>query len=389
MMNFPFKVAAPLCALFLLGMAPLTQAQDEDAPEAGAPAAKATPNLAIRREFLHSFRSAIARNPDAAASLLEEYLKQQQGRRDARLLIDIATEAALMLYRHDRAQPERAIDALDLVVKRFPATRARFFAVKTQAEIFRTSGKPEEGLPLLREAWPQVKNDILDPVMTGVMGESVRTLRALQKPDEAVTLLHEALVTAPPLANWMSYYPMLIETLHDAKRDAEAMQWAALFFRVSPFQEADLQRSTVLVTSGWLKAGEVDKPAAFALAQSQPEAPNPLQEVKAPALPDAVRLALAARVGQEKSATPARISMHLVLGQAREAMLDARELLLKNPKSPASVREVARVFKAADGDVARANAALLFYRDGEGPDPLKTFFAEAPAAPSEVPITPK
>lgn len=92
-----------------------------------------------------------------------------------------------------------------------------------------------------------------------------------------------------------------------------------------------------------------------------------------------MRLALAARVGQEKAATPARIAMQIVLGQTREAILDARAMLLKNPKSPAAVREVARVFKAADGDVARANAALLFYRDAEGADPLKTFFAEAPA----------
>ncbi len=385
MPHFRFKAVAPLGAILLLGLAPLAHAQDEEAPEGGTPAAKATPNLAIRREFLHSFRSAIARNPDAAASLLEEYLKQQQGRRDSRLLIDIATEAALMLYRHDRANPERALEALDGVVRRFPATRFRFFAVKTQAEILRTSGKPEEGITLLREAWPQVKIDILDPVMTGVIGESVRTLRALQKPDEAVTLLHEALATAPPLANWMSYYTMMIETLHDAKREGEAMAWAALFFRVSPFQEADLQRATVQVTNGWLKAGEVDKPTAFALAQSQPEAPNPLQEVPTPALPDAVRLALAARVKQEKAATPARISMQIVLGQTREAMLDARELLLKNPKSAASVREVARVFKATDGDVARANAALLFYRDGEGADPLKTFFAEVSDVPAATP----
>ncbi len=385
MSNLPFKIAPALCAFLLLGTAPQAWAQDEEAPEAGAPAAKATPNLAIRREFLHSFRSAIARNPDAAADLLEEYLKQQQGRRDSRLLIDIATEAALMLYRHDRANPERALEALDGVVQRFPTTRFRFLAVKTQAEILRTSGKPEEGITLLREAWPQVKNDILDPVMLAVMTESVRTLRALQKPDEAVTLLHEALAMAPPLANWMSFYTMLIETLHDAKRDAEAMQWAALFFRVAPFQEADLQRSTALVTSGWLKAGEVDKPSAFALAQSQAEAPNPLQEVKAPTLPDAVRVALAARVGQEKAPTPARIAMHIVLGQPREAMLDAREMMLKNPRSTNAVREVARVFKAADGDVARANAALVFYRDGEGADPLKTFFADVPAAPAVTP----
>ena len=53
-----------MCAFLFLGVAPLAQAQDEEAPEVGAPAAKAAPNLAIRREFFQRFRTAVQQDPE-------------------------------------------------------------------------------------------------------------------------------------------------------------------------------------------------------------------------------------------------------------------------------------------------------------------------------------
>ena len=135
---------------------------------------------------------------------------------------------------------------------------------------------------------------------------------------------------------------------------------------------------TTLVTRGWLQANDMEKPALFAAAQSEVEAPNPLQEVAAPTLPAPVKLALQQRLQSEANneASPSRVAMYLILGEHRLAMLEAREILLRDPTGAAGTAEVARVFKAADGDVARANAFLQFYRTGQGENPLNEFLRE-------------
>ena len=70
-------------------------------------------------------------------------------------------------------------------------------------------------------------------------------------------------------------------------------------------------------------------------------------------------------------------------------MEEARHLLVKRPTAPEGVQQIARVFKASDMNLARANQ-FVAYLDGKGEDPLAAFMAEGEkaAAPDKEVTTP-
>ena len=266
-----------------------------------------------------------------------------------------------------------------MTFQRFPRTRTRYLTIEAKAEILRRSDRLDEAGQLLQTTWPLVQSRNVDPVMTPILSEWVEVLRQQKQPDKAIELLFQALQTAPPLANWMNFYRLMFDAQTDAGHSQESLRWSALFFRVAPYKDDDIARATSLVTRAWLQdAEQMGKPALFAAAQSNADAPNPLQEVALPPLPAPVEATLRARVKSEanKEAAPSRVAMLIVLGDTRAAMLEAREILLNNPTNAAGTAEVARVFKAADGDVARANEFLAFYRTGKGRNPLVEFLNE-------------
>jgi len=75
--------------------------------------------------------------------------------------------------------------------------------------------------------------------------------------------------------------------------------------------------------------------------------------------------------------------MHVMLGEHGDAMLIARRLLLDNPsKGNVAALEMARVFKAADLNMVRANALLQYMQTGQGINPTDEFFKQYPAGPA-------
>ncbi len=352
-------------------------------PSWAAPNDKNDPR-AVRRAFLPEFRAQIQDDASVAPRLLSDFWENSPNQK-AEVLIANSIEAARILWRADRSQTDAALNLLDMTLQRFPRTRTRYLVVEAKAEILRRSGRLDEAGQLLKEVWPQVQSRNLDPVMTPILSEWVEVLRAQKQPDKAIELLYQALQTAPPLVNWMNFYRLMVDAQTDAGHTEEALRWAGLFFRVAPFKDDDIARATSLVTRGWLQdAQQMGNPALFAAAQSTVGAPNPLQQVELPQLPPPARAALQARVKSEadKEAAPSRVAIFIVLGDTRAAMLEAREVLLRDPPGAAGTAEVARVFKAADGDVARANDFLGFYRTGKGQNPLIEFLAEG--GPREV-----
>lgn len=345
---------------------------------APAPPAQGTLNVA-RREFLPSFRAEVKRNPDSAARLLRKFWDEHPDDTD-QLLIIVSIEAASILSRVDRTRPERTLELLAATEKRFAASPFRFLATQDRAQLLRREGRTNEAALLLEAAWPQVKTPTLNPMMLAILSERVEVLRAQKKPEAAVALLEEALTSTPPLANLMNFYRLLVPALQEAGRNDDALRWAGLYFRICPFESDDIARSTALLTRLWLEAGAqgVEKTARFATAQTDIAAPNPLDKLALPRLTAPVEAALRERVAQGESASSARVAIYLALGDARAAMLEARELLLLakiDAKTGENVgaREVARVFKAADGDVARANAFLEWTRSGVGENPILPF----------------
>ena len=362
---------ALLCAL-LVGACGASAGADEDKPRA------------VRRAFLPDFRAQIQDEPSRAPQLLRDFWARNKDQKNE-LLIGISIEAARIVWSADRPAPEGALQLLDLTIQHFPNARLRFRAVEAKAEILRRSDRLDEAAQILRATWPQVQSRNLDEVMLPVLSEWVEVLRAQKQPEQAIELLYQSLQNTPPLAHWMNFYRLMVDAQNEAGHADEALRWAALFYRVAPFRDDDIARATGLVTRGWLQGNQMDKPALFAAAQSEVNGPNPLDEVAPPSLPAPVVAALRARLrGDERGEVSAsRVAMWLMLGDYGAAMLDAREILLRDPTAAAGTSEVARVFKAADGDVARANEFVQFYRTGKGDNPLPKFLEENP--PREVP----
>ena len=345
--------------------------------------AEVTGPRAIKRDFLPDFRAQVKQNPAVAPRLLQEFWQEQQNQ-TTNLLLTTSIEAARILWHTDRSNPDDAIALLDLTVQRFPRTRSRFLVIEAKAEILRRADRLDEASALLEATWPQVQSRNLDPVMLPILSEWVEVLREQKKPEQAIELLQVALQGAPPLANWMNFYRLMVDAQTDAGHSEEALRWAALFFRVAPFEEDDIARATSAVARGWIQSNQMGNPALFTAAQTAVTAPNPLGKISPPTLPETVKVALQTRVqgDSDKDAAPSRIAILLFVGDYRSAMLEAREILLRDPMSAVGTAEVARVFKAADGDVARANAFLTFYRTGKGENPLIEFLREE--APREV-----
>ena len=77
-----------------------------------------------------------------------------------------------------------------------------------------------------------------------------------------------------------------------------------------------------------------------------------------------------------------RVLAYLLLGRLREAMTAARQAIVDDKGGPSGALEIARVFKAADGNLIRGNQWLDFFKDGKGVNPIEAFFKEYLAAPA-------
>jgi hypothetical protein len=80
-----------------------------------------------------------------------------------------------------------------------------------------------------------------------------------------------------------------------------------------------------------------------------------------------------------------RITLFLLSGSYRSAMDEALRYKSELPTSPNGPKQVARVFKAVDLDVKRANAYVEFLKTGKGVSPVSAFLQQFPAEAAETP----
>lgn len=221
------------------------------------------------------------------------------------------------------------------------------------------------------------------------------------KPDDTITLLQSALRQMPVFLNperqksinyqegWM--YERLIDALAKAGREAEALSWGKLFFGEAAFDQASIERATKALSGVWARGNDLAKVRAFAVAQGGGEgaAPSPLAGVAFPKFEAGGGAVAQLKVLKEQQAQgPWRgrvapiISLEIALGQWRAAMEEAQGLLIEDAGAPDGPQQVARVFKAKDGSVVRANA-FLAYLQNKAPNPVPAFLKEADAQEKE------
>lgn len=210
-------------------------------------------------------------------------------------------------------------------------------------------------------------------------GEHWRAAQNQQKqPDQAVSglvkdferrVLGSTTFTAGTTSN-------LITELLAQDKTGEALSWAKLAFTLCRFDEGSIRDATKDVDR-CLSAGELTlaKVNQFAAAQTDAAAPNPLDKVPLPKFDTtAIRAQLADP--NDKSPFEGRLIEWLAIGDYRNAMLIAKSQLVGDVTNQDTALQVARVFKAKDGDIVRANQFLAYYQTGQGDNPIPAFLKE-------------
>ena len=218
-------------------------------------------------------------------------------------------------------------------------------------------------------------------------------------PAETIALLESALQRMPiyldpkrqVALDWSKgwTYEKLVPLLTNAGRTEEALRWGRLYFAEVDYDGKAIENAVKPLSGVWAKSGDFASVRAFAAAQTEAaageERPNPLALVELPKWSDAsaINAEMERLTGlQAKNPQRARvasiISLQIALGQWRAAMEAAMQLMTEDANAPDGTQQVARVFKAHDGSVVRANA-FLAYLEGQGKNPVPAFLAEVDA----------
>ena len=196
-------------------------------------------------------------------------------------------------------------------------------------------------------------------------------------------------------ADWSTgwIYASIVDALVAKKQYAEALRWAKLSYAEAEFSKDAIEKASELPGRVWAGQGDFVSARGFGLAQEDPKRPNPLRDVKLPEINSAeIEAQLKALQGAQKKSydaerAPQIVTLQIALGDLRGAMAEARYLLVKRPNAPEGVQQIARVFKAADMNLTRANQ-FVAYLDGKGEDPLAAFMEEGdPAAALDKAVT--
>ena len=231
---------------------------------------------------------------------------------------------------------------------------------------------PDEAVAYGKAQWPAIQKgdaamwaDVAMPYLT--------VLRAVGDDATRIELLRG--VWTGNLSNagnaagdWMA--PEMARVLIEQGKNAEALSYAKLAWMLAEFKTQSINDATKALLEVWARSDEGgQKSEAFVAAQTDAEAPNPLRDIPLPALSSA-------QLARTPSGSEERVTLLLAAGEFRRAMLEARGMMLNRPDAPEGVEQVARVFKAADGKLVRANAFVAWVKAPEGPNPILAFLRE-------------
>jgi hypothetical protein len=351
----------------------------------------AAPNPAttrLRLDFIDkTFRSEVKISPSTAVDLVPAFIaanpNMDQGNR-----IELYRNAAETLYMNVplATRSQYLEPALKLISDAEALNIASLLYYETDYENNIRKLKRMRVLLLLREKrWEEAQSHLDSTWEIALRGRetmqewasfAISLLRQQQREAEILPLLHKTwhhrlIHQGTPDTHLGGF---IAKTLIDVNEEAEALAWGKLAFQLSAYEQNEVQQATDTLASLWaIHDANTINAQDFVKAQENPKHTNPLDKIPSPKLDvTAIRAML-----EDKLLKPSeRISVLLILGDYHEAMFQARDMLYENPYSAVSLKEVARVFKAKDGDIARANQFVASYQNGQGDNLLKAFLQE-------------
>jgi len=199
---------------------------------------------------------------------------------------------------------------------------------------------------------------------------AAHTLTESGRPADARAAFTEAMIGNPKSLNYIvraqwKYY-------NSIGHQENALAAARLGFALCNYDEGHISYWSERVMNGFMGVLEPAKAQAFASAQTDPDAANPLADIPLPQLTDEAKELLLANAEGDPMAL---VHANLLLGQWDEALAAAGRMLSDAAphKVDAAIRMVAKCFKAKDLNLIRANQFIEYSRTGEGENPVKSF----------------
>jgi len=195
------------------------------------------------------------------------------------------------------------------------------------------------------------------------------------QPEKAIAVAEQHFVTTPRLLRSTSVYEELAQAQIKAGKHDAALTTARLGYALCDFDKEAIEAMSALVRKVCMVTGDIAKATQFFAAQEDPEKANPLAEVPMPEVTDEQLDQMLEGAGRHSLG---KLLAYLYAGNCVDAMHIAQGAMIEAPaeKMMRALNEVARVFKARDLNLIRANQFLNYAKTGEGENPLAGFWEE-------------
>jgi len=273
-------------------------------------------------------------------------------------------------------EDQEALAALDQVLNNFssPALVGAAAVQKVTVLIHRFS-MYEEAIQLAEDQLAAL-GEFMQPFDRRVM--VVQLTYAYDKAgqtEKALATYNDYLPTTPALLTLPLYFERLFDLQIKLGKPDEALTTARLGYALCAFEQSAIESMSNLVKKAYASRGEIFKATQFFAAQENPEQPNPLAEVP---MPQVSEDQLAQMLQASGTDSRLQVCSQLYASRYQEAMMAAQEAMAQADAQGmiAALNEVARVFKARDLNLVRANQFLNYAKTGQGQNPLASFWEE-------------
>jgi hypothetical protein len=381
------------------------------------PAPPATPFARDQQawtEVVEKNKELETKNPKAA---IDAYQKFWEERQDLSPIVGAHVSSYIAhVYYHALKDEEMALKVYTWSAEKYRGTPGRIISIIHHAQLLTEMMRDEAAQTLIESNWKLALisgSDFARPMFrtySTVLGRQYKSSLGADKIKATFRELPVYLGDEEWSAG-VALYPSLIELLKQDNHVNEAFQWARLRFMLCPYTEKALTRNKVglIELAALLNGGQPTPQAAVKpttgsgkkapqkflgeLPSGNANKPDPTANfqavrplLKTIGLPQNVvdankieeRLATLDKSNEQKRTE--RITLLLLQGSFRNAMMEALLYKKELPASPNGTNQVARVLKAVDMDTKRAEAYLEFARTGKGTNPVEAFFQQYPAA---------
>lgn len=331
------------------------------------------------RKYMVQLDALRTTDPVRALSQAQNYLAQHT--KLSAISISNFERKIAQIYFENLKETEKAIDVLNKGIARSKLPDSILPLVTYKSQCLMHSGQPVQSMELIRQYLFEYIAASGGEIgyLRLALSTYIASAQTAGRPEDGILLLRQILVTRPELiankaiANEMAMYSLSVPEAKD-----ESLSWAKVHWLTCDFDEKAINEATELLQKVWIaKDDNVIQSTAFLKALQNPQIENPLQSISFPTLDKTYIDSLIKDL--PVGAVHSRVTLLLLQEKNGEAMLVARRFLLDNPgKSREAALQMARVFKATDLNLVRANTYLQYFQTGHGTNPLNEFFHQNP-----------